>query len=245
MVCPSDFSRPLQWTLPPEHSSFNELTVFKDQQSFHGNSGQLGTFSRRLTLSRKTLRIQPAHPFWHPPLSLLNLTWQRRISSHSDKLPSCFIDGTWLPVNRVFRGLDSRSSMSTLGLPGQETEGETASQEAGKWFQDYFSSISPASSSMFLQNTLALKSTYQAFWIGPPEPCWQPWKEIKFQPRAQLSAEQRASEGMPCYSLPAAQCCNSTWLLPSYCFFFFSIIPYGILFTFALSSPASFVEFGP
>lgn len=44
----------------------------------------------------------------------------------------------WLPVNRVCRGLSTRSSVSTLGSPVARRQRERAPQEAGKWFQEHF-----------------------------------------------------------------------------------------------------------
>ena len=101
----------------------------------------------------------------------------------------------WLLVNRVFRDLDTRSNTSTLSLPmvqRQETEHPRRQGDDSKALVPT-SHLLPvlACSCRRTANVLALWSTYQAFWVGPPEPCWQPWKEMEFQPkRAQLSAEQ-------------------------------------------------------
>lgn len=173
------------------------------------------------------LRNPPAHPFWHLHHSPLNVTLQSRRSVPT--VTSCLIASVtvpWLLVNRVFRNLGTGSSTSPLNLPMVQRRKET--EHPRRRGDDSKTLLPPphllpvpACSCKRTANVLALWSTYQAFWVGPPEPCWQLWKETEFQPkRAQLSVEQRVSKRCPATSLPATQCSNPLNSFLLHCFFF-------------------------
>lgn len=166
---------------------------------------------------------QDTWPYWERPC-LRNLPaqfsdictihpWMRLDNAGSvPTVTSCLIASMtvlWLPVHRVFRELDTRSRISILGSPlvkRQRSPGGREMIPRGLLPPSHLLPV-PSSSHRRTASVLALWSPYQAFWVGSPEPCWQPWKETKFQPRrGQLSAEQRVSKGVPCYQLTC--CCT-------------------------------------
>lgn len=123
---------PLPWAFPLEHSCF--LMNWSSSNTSRVSMCALDTwgFPRTPDLIRKALPQKPASP---PPRASTPLTPEPDLTM----LTSCYVDGTLAPEDRVFRGLETRSSTSTLDPPVAGRQKERASQEAGKWSQERFS----------------------------------------------------------------------------------------------------------